>query len=354
MASIYRLLGFSVLLLMPVLVVAQGERTDKGTPVTYEEVYNEPYKVNKLFVHFQPLYAELFATNVNAGFGLEANYYLKDKFDFKGHFRSTYGSPFFDMNRNHGKDNSDVQNRQKPFTFFELGGTYHIKDFEKEGKTKIVLYKKSYAGNKWAARVPLTAQVPVKVRQIYGARLGTTVWQSSLDINNIMKKQGVTSAEFKNALGGTLEAAAIANGNINSDGQADLAIFSNASSAGLYVGGSITWIKNAAFSFDKYEDGVDDLIFTTYLDILIAPRVSLDDIVYMNDVYDISPIATTKVGFRAGIEGKFNRTLSWSYGGEVGYRPGIDGRMFYALVKISFPVFGTNLDYKVETFEKAK
>lgn len=343
MASFYRLLGFAVLLSMPLAVAAQGERADKGTPVTYEEVYNEPSKINKLFVHFQPLYAELFATNVNAGFGLEANYYLKDRFDFKGHFRSTYGSAFFDMNRQHGKDNSDAQNRQKPFTYFEFGATYHIKDFEKEGKTKIVLYKKSYAGNKWAARVPLTAQVPLKVRQIYGARLGTTVWQSSLDVNNIMKKQDLTLADFKNANGGTL-----------ADPAQDLSLFTNLSSAGLYVGGSVTWIKNAGFSFDKYEDGVDDLIFTTFLDILIAPSVNIDNLVYNNEVYDISPIATTKVGFRAGIEGKFNRTLSWSYGGELGYRPGIDGRMFYALVKISFPVFGTNLDYKVDTFEKAK
>lgn len=353
MASICRFLGFIFFLLVPVLSWAQGERADKGTPVTFEEVYDEPYKVNKLFVHFQPLYAELFATNVTAGFGLEANYYLKEKFDFKAHFRSTYGSPFFDMNRQQGKENSDVENRQKPFTYFEFGATYHIKDFEKAGKTKIVLYKKSYSGNKWAARVPLTAQVPVKVRQIYGARLGTTIWQSSLDVNNIMKKQDLTLGDFNNT-NGTLEAAAIDNGNVNEQAQADLSIFSNASSAGLYVGGSVTWIRNAAFSFDKYEDGVDDLIFTTFLDILIAPSVKLDDIVYRDQTYGISPIGVTKVGFRAGIEGKFNRALSWSYGGEVGYRPGIEGRMFYALVKISFPVFGTNLDYKVESFEKAK
>jgi hypothetical protein len=131
-------------------------------------------------------------------------------------------------------------------------------------------------------------------------------------------------------------------------------------STGLYIGGSLTWIRNVAVSFDKFEAGVDDLILTTYLDILYSPSVQLDDIVYtdrsvapvITRTYDISPIAVKKFGFRAGIEGKFNRTLSWAYGGEIGYRPGIDGRMFYALLKISFPVFGTNLDYKVESFGK--
>jgi hypothetical protein len=347
MALFYRFLVFFLLLALPGRVIAQGERPDK-TAVTFEEVYDEPYNINKLFVHLQPLYGEIFATNVNAGFGLQAEYTIKDKIDLKANFRSTYGSKFFDLNREQGKQTSEVDNNQKPFTYFELGGTYHIKDFEKSSNTKLVLYKKSYKGNKWASRVPLNAEVPCKVRQIYGARLGVTVWQSTIDVNNIMRKQDLTAADFENEEGGTLADAGIANGDD------DLTIFSNVSTAGLYVGGSISWIRNAAFTFDKFEGGVDDLILTTYVDILIAPRVKLEDVLYLNTPYDISPLSTKKIGFRAGIEGKFNRTLSWAYGGEIGYRPGIDGRMFYALVKISFPVFGTNLDYKTESFEKSK
>jgi len=53
-----------------------------------------------------------------------------------------------------------------------------------------------------------------------------------------------------------------------------------------------------------------------------------------------------------GIDGRFNRALRRSYGGEVGYKPTFAGMGFYALMKISFPVFGTNLDYKVESFGK--
>jgi hypothetical protein len=68
--------------------------------------------------------------------------------------------------------------------------------------------------------------------------------------------------------------------------------------------------------------------------------------------YLVSPVKTKTFGFRLGMDGRFNRQLSWSYGAEVGYRPAIEGRTFYALVKISFPVFGTNLDYKVESFGK--
>ena len=126
----------------------------------------------------------------------------------------------------------------------------------------------------------------------------------------------------------------------------------------------MTWIRNVAVSFDKYEVGVDDLILTTYFDILYSPSLVLDDIVYtpkdangvgivdQRRTYDISPIKTQSFGFRAGIEGKFNRTLSWSYGGELGYRPSIEGRTFFAVLKVSFPVYSTNLNYKVESFGK--
>jgi hypothetical protein len=205
------------------------------------------------------------------------------------------------------------------------------------------------------ARVPLNPAVPCKVRKIYGARLGAIIWQSAFDVNNVMEKQGFTADEFVDSEGNTLTSAA---GN-------DVAIFSNMKTAGLYVGGSITWIRNVAVSFDKFEAGVDDLILTTYLDILVSPSMTLDDIVYTErDIsgvpvgpdatrtYDISPVGVKKFGFRAGIEGKFNRSLSWAYGGELGYRPSLDGRMFYAMLKISIPVFGTTLNYKVESFGK--
>jgi hypothetical protein len=215
------------------------------------------------------------------------------------------------------------------------------------------LYKKSYAGNKWASRVPLSAEVPCKVRKVYGARLGAIIWKGSTDVNRVMDKQDLTTEDFIDREGNTLASVA----------PSDINIFTTVSTAGLYVGGSMSWIHNVAVSFDKYESGVDDLILTTYLDILVAPSVKLDDIVYIERdantgvpiatrTFDISPVKVTKFGFRAGIEGKFNRTLGWSYGGEVGMRPSVQGKMFYALLKISFPVFGTNVDYKVESFGK--
>jgi hypothetical protein len=126
----------------------------------------------------------------------------------------------------------------------------------------------------------------------------------------------------------------------------------------------MTWIKNVAVNFDKFEEGIDDLMFTAYLDILLSPSIKIDDVVYTDKdiqgnpiegttaLYSVSSLKTKTFGFRLGVDGRFNRQLSWSYGAEVGYRPSLEKRTFYALLKISFPVFGTNLDYKVESFGK--
>lgn len=335
---------------------SQGERKDK-TAVTYEEIYDEPYSVNSLFVQLQPLYGEFFATNPTAGFGLEASYYLKDKIDFRAHFRKTYSEKFFDYARNLGAQNSDVDNKQVSFLYYELGATYHAKDFEQSSKTKMFLYKKSYKGGLWSARVPLNAVIPCKVRKVYGVRLGANAWQSTTDLGRVLAVQDLTNEDLKDDEGNGLPISV-------NDGTREVSVdpYSNIYSKGIYLGGSITLIKNIAVNFDKFEEGIDDLIFTAYFDILYAPSLNVDDVVYTDvdpntnasrtRTFSVSPIKTNNFGFRAGLDGKFNRMLSWGYGGEIGYRPTFQGMGFYALIKISFPIFGTNLDYKVESFGK--
>lgn len=342
---------------------AQGERKDK-TPVTYEEMYDEPYSIHKLFVGVTPLYGELFVTNVNAGFGMDVVYYHKDKADFRAQFRKTYSSQFFDLARTQALNESQtsVDNRAEVFNYFEIGGTWHIKDFEESSKTKMFLYKNSYKGNKWASRVPLNAEVPCKVRKIYGARLGGIMWDSSTDLDRVLDNQKLTNASLANVAN---PEDVLPEQEFDNEGDLkDIHVFTNIASKGLYLGGSMTWIRNVAINFDKFEEGVDDLILTTYFDLLYAPSIALDDIVYTRKdefgnpilgqtaTYSVSPIKTKSFGFRVGIDGRFNRQLGWAYGAEAGYRPSIQGSTFYVMAKISFPVFATNLDYKVESFGK--
>lgn len=344
-----------VLLTVRVSLFAQDRSDDVA--VTYEEIYDEPYAVNKLFIALQPLYGELFTANVNAGFGLEAQYYFQDKADFRATFRKSYGRKFLDFSRDVALDNSVLDNRAEVFGYFEFGATWHIKDFEGPSKTKMVLYKKSYKGDRWASRVPLSAEIPCKVRKVYGLRAGTFFWDSSTDLSRALTAQGLTNADLKDSEGNGLPLTYT-----TPTGEEPLNVYSNIAATNVYLGGSMSWIRNVAVNFDNYEEGVDDLMLTAFFDIIYAPSMTLDDIVYTeNDAtssvagtrtYSVSPVKLQSFGARAGIDGRFNRTFSWAYGAEIGYRPSIEGRSFYALVKISFPVFGSNLDYEVESFGK--
>ena len=122
----------------------------------------------------------------------------------------------------------------------------------------------------------------------------------------------------------------------------------------------MAWIKNLAIKPDKgYGVLSDDLILTTYLDFMFAPSIKIDDVLYRDPVYDntirefsTDQIKTSKFGFRAGLEGKFNRELGWAYGAELGSRPTVGGKGFFVLIKISLPVYSTNLDYGREAFGK--
>lgn len=336
---------FLIVLSLVVFAAAQGQDRKDKQPVTYEELYDEPYAINSLFVQFQPIYGEIWKANINAGFGLEATYFLKDKMSFRAHARKAY-TRTFDLTRDIAFKNSDMTNEVDVLNYYEFGATYHVKDFDQNSKTKMFLYKNSYKGDKWAARVPLNAEIPCTVRKIYGARLGGMFFDTAIDVQRVLAAQGKTVDVYtEQGMPATV---------MDDQGEPrDIKIFSSMNAQALYVGGSMSWIKNVAVDFDnKYQEGVDDLIFTAFLDIIVAPGMAVDDVIYNGTTYSSEDLEKNMLGVRAGIDGKFNRTLSWGYGGEFGFRPGLKGQGFYALVKISFPVYSTNLDYSVEAFGK--
>ena len=317
-------------------VFAQLRRSDQSA-VTYEELYDDPYAINTLFVHFQPLYMELFTANVNSGFGLQVEYNYKDKLEFMAHARKTYAKAT-DFARENAAKSSDIENLPAVYNYYEFGATYHIKDWEEDSQSKVILYSNRYKGTKWAANVPEHIVIPSKVRKIYGGRLGAILYDTSTDLNRVMEKQEVHLPQVGN------EEVLI---------REDIDIYGNMDVKSLYLGASMGWIKNFAINPDRnYGTLGNDLIFTTYLDVIIAPSIKIQNIFYEGNEYSTDKVKTNMIGFRGGMQGKFNRELGWAYGAEMGFRPGIKSRGFYALVKISFPVFSTNMDHTKEAFGK--
>ena len=317
-------------------VYAQGSNLNTNSKtLTYEELYDNPYDISKLFIHIQPIYGELFSTNPTAGFGFTAQYYHTNLFDIEGHVRTAYFQKT-DLVRDAAVNNSTVDNKARPYNYYELVGTYHIVDKETDAETKFILFSKRYKGDKWAATVPLHTIIPTKVRKIYGARLGGFSYATTVNYNNVLKDQGVSL--------------------INAEGEPlslKESIYGSMSAQGLYLGGSMSFIKNVAVQPDKiYGTLVNDLIFTTFLDLTFAPSISIADIYKDGVQYPSNPIEKNMIGFRAGFEGKFNRQVGWAYGAELGHRPGLKKSGFYVNAKISFPVFSTQLRNQVESFGK--
>lgn len=313
---------------------AQFGRRDDGT-ITYEEIYDDPYDINKLFVALEPAIGDVQVANVMTGFGLEATYLMDKSADIRAHVRFPYYQGT-DMARNAAENSPHFSGRARSYFYAEVGGTYHIWDKEEESSSHIALYSNSYKGNEWTAMVPKKTEVPNKQREILGARLGGIYYETTSELSRAISAQKVTVTSLA---GDTLQA--------TSD------VFGNVMGGGLYLGGSYSWIKNFAAKPSRiYEELVDDHMFTTFLDLIIMPYTKVENFAYDGVVYDGSTINTFLFGARLGVDGKFNRKLGWSYGAEIGVRPGLQKRGFYGMIKIGFPVYGTKLDRTVEAFGK--
>lgn len=326
---------------------AQFRRGSANKTVTYEEMYNDPYDINKLFIGITPIYGDINVTNITAGFGLDATYYLNDFMHFKASARTPYYSGS-DFARNAAQNDPTFSGRARTYLYAEASASYHIWDREQESTSLISLYSKNYEGAQWAAKVPKRADIANKRREIFFARLGGVYYESTSELSRAIEAQGVDVTGF-----GAEEPSATdtLTGNLQN------AIFGNVVGYGLSVGAGFTWMKNFAAKPDKtYEELVDDHIFSTFIDLFIFPVVNVEDFFHKPEgaaqffQYNGSQLNTFMFGGRLGIDGHFNRTLGWGYGAEIGVRPGLQKRGFYGLIKITFPMYGTKLDYKVEAF----
>src|SRR5690606_18496855 len=129
--------------------------------------------------------------------------------------------------------NSDIKNKPNVYNYFELGATYHVKDWEDDSQSKVILYSNRYKGTKWAANVPEHIIIPTKVRKIYGVRLGGLMYDTSTDLNNVMEKQEVSLPQI---------------GNEDIFIPAETDIYGNLDVKAIYLGGSMAWIKNFAIN----------------------------------------------------------------------------------------------------------
>ena len=308
-----------LIVLAPICIAQDKDSVDV---LTYEAINDDPYAINKLFIHIQPVYSELFATNVNIGFGIQVDYQIAKGLELSANWRHPYARQT-DFAREVAYKNQDNVDNNKAFNYLEFGGTIHLSDRSYKSKSKIILYSKRYQGQKWANKIPEKLIIPSRVRKVVGFRWGGTIFNSTTDVVKAAAEQGVSLVDEEN----------------NPVGDAKL--YGNLDAKGIYAGLSLQIIKNVAIKPHRdFGVLVNDLHFNAFLDIIYAPSISLEDIILDGNIISGDQLETQEVGFRAGVQGKFNKRVGFSYGAEFGYRPSLKERSFYALFKLGFPVFG--------------
>lgn len=302
--------------------VCNAQDQETGQVLTYEGINDDPYALNRIYIHIQPVYGELFATNVNLGFGLQVDYQIAKGLGLSANWRHPY-SRQTDFNREIAYKNQDNIDNNKAFNYLEFGGTIHLSDRDQQGKSKIILYSKRYKGNKWANKTAEKLIIPSRVRKVMGFRWGGMMFNSTTDISNAAELQDISLVDNEN----------------NSVDQAKL--YGNIDVKGIYAGLSIQIIKNVAIQPHRdFGVLVNDLQFTAFIDIMYAPSINVEDIILNDLIIDSNQLETQELGFRAGVQGKFNKPIGFSYGAEVGHRPSLKELGFYAMFKLGFPVFG--------------
>jgi hypothetical protein len=311
--------------------IAFSQEEDQEDAPSYLTMYDDPYDIRNLFLQFQPLYGDIGALNITGGFGIEGAYYHKSLFDVQLAFRTSYGKRF-DINRDAASRNASNSDNFPLYMNLEFGGTYHIRDIMNESSSKVLLYTKQLKGSEWASTVARHAEINGKVRTIIGGRLGGMYSSTTTNVNAILTVQN------KELFYG--------------DGTPvfDENLYSNLQSFTIYVGGSYSWIRNYAVEFsERWDPSGDDQILTPFFDLLYAPSINLQDVTINGQTVSTASIDKLNMGFRGGVNVKFNRKLSWGYTVESGIKPGIKKRGFFIVFKMSFPIYAKKINTKGES-----
>ena len=296
-------------------------------------IYDRPNYIRYLFAGVQPFYGEYFSTSSNAGWGLDAHYLPDHKADYRLQFRRPYAESLLDVSRENAAKNSKTENTPTGFYYLEASVNIHFRDVERKGHAKVILYNAALTKNAWSATVPRKVKIPSKVRKIYGFRAGAIQWRSTMDVSTILERQGLSNADiflpeiYRDALGRDIP----------------LRGFSSMTANTFYLGTGVTTIRNVAVEFNHFENTLDDGILVLYADLMYSPALKIDPVLYLNTPYPVNKVSFSSLGFRAGLDGKFNRHFGWGFGAEAGVRPGPTKQGFFANVKVTVPMFGSFL-----------
>jgi|GEM_PF-2372136 len=345
------------------VVVSTSARAQLSNPlsnrvVNYKTVFDDPYDLNQLWINLNPISVQAGSDNVSLGYGLQTRIMASKSLQFVGGFHTSY-TPATDIMGNSARANAGIKvspapgrqeqtyrqlNTFNPFTTIELVAQYAVYDAEKKGSSVIMLTSQKSRVMEFTTADEIV--VDSRRRRVVGVRLGLQTFSSTVSLNKPLEKQGL----WLTAADGT---------RLTSDGRTITAtgtsgpyrnqLYTSLRANTIAIGSSYQLIRNVAIKADKFGNLANNILFTTFADLLVAPDITLDDIRVGQpngsaQTYSTQGVFVRNVGFRAGADVVYNQELHASFGGEVGVRPGLRGQGFYFAGRVSFPSLGFKLN----------
>ena len=289
------------------LVSAQSE--------SYKTLEDDPSNIKNLTIHLDPFYADGWLTNITLGFGVRADYHLGKRATFLFDFRTPYpgtdteGRMHADGALPYPSPTGETRGLAR-FSYTELGAEFHLMDWTKSKGLRVVL--SAYSTGRSTITTSIT--VPGTKRKVVAVRGGFTTMRSAFDVQDTKgtvkgfhDKDTITFGSFLDTKGGS----PVYGG------------YSNMTMVILHAGISIKSITNLLVSTSNYGNKGNRLYTDLYFDLLLAPVISLSDVLTANGTtYELRASSFTRTGYRFGYTWKNSMKSFLSYKAEIGTRPG--------------------------------
>jgi hypothetical protein len=327
---------------------AQLESSYPSSAVLYKVLVDDPAVQNQLWLHVQPLTADGMTMNASVGSGLETHWISPFKgIEFhagiRGNFfnamdlqkrASSSAAVFIQTDKYDDPVRNPLAVSLSRFLAWEAGGFYPLKEFMKNGKANISIPDQT--------GVAENLELNAKVLRTLGARLGVNSLMSTVSLNKAMEDQNLELVGNRgNRLspkGATISPVYRTEDGVNS-------LFTSFASTGFYAGIGMQRRKNLNIKTETLGIISSNSILSFYADVMLNPWTSLQPVAYARngsgekEEFNVDQVKLMKLGFRTGFEIRHNENPFISAGGEIGYRPSIQGQGFYAALRIGIPVF---------------
>lgn len=291
--------------------------------VRYKIKRDNPEDVKNLIIHLDPLFADVYFTDLAMGFAARADWMMNRVLDVSMEWRR----PYFDMNwmdvqefklpseAGQGMTNKPYmpKNGFSQYTYLEPTVRLHFRDKIKESTHRLVLSQSSYTSGNTRTTNTQFINVPGKSRKIASLQ-GAVCWMDMPVLYDGFLNGNAADFQLEPKNGGDAITA-----------QADFG--GTMMRTMTFIGGlSFQRIDNLKALTDKYGVKYSTGWTNFYFDVMYAPIVNFADVVDdQGNEYDVTNSKVNRLGWRVGYALKNTKGTALSMKINMGNRPGFEG-----------------------------